>query len=88
MFPAEWRGQAFIAEHGSWDRSEKIGYRVSLVRLSADGTKALGYEVFADGWLRGQEAAGRPVALLPAPDGSLLLSDDGRGAIYRISYTD
>ncbi len=88
QFPAQYRGQAFIAEHGSWDRSSKIGYRVSLVRLSGDGKRALGYEVFADGWLQGEEFSGRPVALLPAPDGSLLLSDDSRGAIYRISYTD
>lgn len=88
MFPEEYRGQVFIAEHGSWDRSEKIGYRVTRVPLSADGTVALGYEVFASGWLVGEEYSGRPVALLPAPDGSLLLSDDHRGAIYRISYTD
>ncbi len=88
QFPAEYRGQAFIAEHGSWDRSSKIGYRVTLVRLSKDGKRALGYEVFADGWLQGEEYSGRPVAFLPAPDGSLLLSDDSRGAIYRISYTD
>jgi glucose/arabinose dehydrogenase len=88
MFPREYRGQVFIAEHGSWDRSEKIGYRVTLARLSADGKTALGYETFASGWLQGEEFSGRPVALLPAPDGSLLLSDDHRGAIYRISYTD
>ena len=87
MFPAEYRGQVFIAEHGSWDRSEKIGYRVTRVPLSADGSAAEGYEVFASGWLAGDEVFGRPVALLPAPDGSLLLSDDQRGVIYRISYT-
>jgi glucose/arabinose dehydrogenase len=88
MFPAEYRGQVFIAEHGSWDRSEKIGYRVTLVRLAADGKQALSYEVFASGWLQGEEFSGRPVDIVPAPDGSLLLSDDHRGAIYRISYTD
>lgn len=88
MFPDEYRGQVFIAEHGSFDRSSKIGYRVSLVRLDETGTRSLGYEVFADGWLVGKKHHGRPVDLLPAPDGSLLLSDDYRGAIYRISYTD
>ncbi|MBT8423263.1 MAG: sorbosone dehydrogenase family protein [Gammaproteobacteria bacterium] len=88
MFPDEYRGQVFIAEHGSWDRSSKIGYRVSMVRLDESGTRSLGYEPFADGWLIGEEHFGRPVALLPAPDGSLLVSDDHRGAIYRISYTD
>lgn len=88
MFPPEYRGQVFIAEHGSWDRSSKTGYRVTMVRLDETGTRSLGYEVFADGWLTGEEYQGRPVALLPAPDGSLLLSDDNRGAVYRISYTD
>jgi glucose/arabinose dehydrogenase len=87
QFPEKWQSRVFVAEHGSWDRSEKIGYRVTVVELSADGRDALGYEVFADGWLEGQEAAGRPVDLLHAPDGSLLLSDDQRGVIYRISYT-
>ncbi|MEO8754288.1 MAG: PQQ-dependent sugar dehydrogenase [Casimicrobiaceae bacterium] len=85
QFPAAYRNQAFIAEHGSWNRSQKIGYRVSLVRLDATG-KALAYEPFADGWLQGQEAWGRPADVLVAPDGSLLVSDDTAGAIYRISY--
>lgn len=88
MFPGQYRGQVLIAEHGSWDRSEKIGYRVSFVPLSTDFRQARGYEVFASGWLRDGEVFGRPVALLPAPDGSVLLSDDYRGAIYRISYTE
>ncbi len=84
MFPASYRDQIFIAEHGSWNRSEPIGYRVSLVRLE-DG-RAAGYEVFAEGWLRAGAAWGRPVDLLVMPDGSLLLSDDKAGAIYRITY--
>jgi len=88
MFPPAYRGQVLIAEHGSWDRSEKIGYRVSRVPLSASADRAEAYEVFAQGWLNNGEVYGRPVALLAAPDGSLLLSDDLRGAIYRISYTD
>ena len=84
MFPAEYRGQGLIAEHGSWNRSRKIGYRVSLVRVE-DG-QAVGYETFVDGWLRNEEVSGRPVDLLQMPDGSVLLSDDQNGVIYRISY--
>ncbi len=85
MFPDEYRNQAFIAEHGSWNRSQKIGYRVTLVRMK-DG-KATGYEVFADGWLKDEAVSGRPVDLLVLDDGSMLLSDDLNGVIYRISYT-
>ena len=84
MFPAEYRNQAFIAEHGSWNRSKKIGYRISLVRL--DGEKAVSYEPFADGWLQGQSVSGRPVDLVVKNDGSLLISDDFAGKIYRVSY--
>ena len=85
MFPDEFKGQAFIAEHGSWNRSEKIGYRVTLVRMER-GNPA-GYEVFAEGWLHDEEVSGRPVDLLVIGDGSMLLSDDQNGVIYRISYT-
>ncbi len=84
MFPPAYRNQVFIAEHGSWNRAKKIGYRVSLVRLQ-DG-KAVSYEPFATGWLQGESAWGRPADLLVLPDGSLLVSDDSAGAIYRISY--
>jgi glucose/arabinose dehydrogenase len=84
MFPEEYRGQIFIAEHGSWNRSTPIGYRVTLIRL--EGDRAVSYEVFAEGWLQGFSAWGRPVDLLVMHDGSLLVSDDHAGAIYRISY--
>jgi glucose/arabinose dehydrogenase len=84
MFPPEYRNQIFIAEHGSWNRSEKIGYRITLV--SRDEGGRLRYSVFAEGWLQGQEAWGRPVDLLVMPDGALLVSDDLAGVIYRISY--
>ena len=84
MFPPGYRGQVFIAEHGSWNRSKPIGYRVSLVRL--EGNRAASYEVFADGWLQGGTAWGRPVDVQEMPDGSLLVSDDKAGRIYRISY--
>ncbi|HVR42414.1 MAG TPA: sorbosone dehydrogenase family protein [Thermoanaerobaculia bacterium] len=84
MFPSEYRNQIFLAEHGSWNRSEKIGYRVMLVRL--DGERAVSYEPFAEGWLEEGEVHGRPVDVLVMPDGALLVSDDEKGAIYRISY--
>jgi glucose/arabinose dehydrogenase len=85
MFPDEYQGQVFIAEHGSWNRSQKIGYRVTLVRMERG--KAVSYEVFADGWLQNEEVSGRPVDLLVIDDGSLLLSDDQNGVIYCIRYT-
>lgn len=85
MFPAPYRNQIFIAEHGSWNRSRKIGYRVTLVRLDESGN-ALAYEPFAEGWLQGEEEWGRPVDVLVMPDGALLVSDDEAGAIYRITY--
>jgi glucose/arabinose dehydrogenase len=86
MWPEIYKNHIFIAEHGSWNRSSKIGYRITLVKL--DGNKAISYEPFIDGWLdeEEQEAWGRPVALLQLPDGSVLISDDKAGAIYRISY--
>ena len=84
-FPPEYQGQIFIAEHGSWNRSKKIGYRVSLVRL--ENGKAVSYETFAEGWLQGQSVSGRPVDLLVLKDGSMLVSDDHAGKIYRIRYT-
>lgn len=84
MFPEEYRNQIFIAEHGSWNRSQPIGYRISLVRLN--GNMAVSYETFADGWLESSGAWGRPVDLLVLPDGSLLVSDDTGNMIYRIKY--
>lgn len=86
MFPAEYQNQVFIAEHGSWNRSEKIGYRVTMVRL--EGNRAVSYEPFAFGWLQGQSVSGRPVDLIVKDDGSMLVSDDLAGKIYRISYDD
>jgi glucose/arabinose dehydrogenase len=86
MFPPEYRGQIFIAEHGSWNRSRKTGYRISLVRLA--GNEAQSYETFAEGWLQGDDVSGRPVDILILHDGSMLVSDDMTGRIYRIRYTD
>jgi glucose/arabinose dehydrogenase len=85
MFPPAYREQILIAEHGSWNRSLKIGYRVMLVRL--EGGRVVSYEPFIEGWLQGQSAWGRPVDVQELPDGSLLVSDDKAGAIYRVTYT-
>jgi glucose/arabinose dehydrogenase len=93
MFPPEYRNQIFIAEHGSWNRSQPQGYRVVVVKL--DGNKAVSYTPFAEGWLEAGGARGRggvgpnwgrPADVLVMPDGALLVSDDERGVIYRISY--
>jgi len=86
MFPKEYRNQIVIAEHGSWNRSEKSGYRITMV--SRDGQGHMRYSVFAEGWLQGQRAWGRPVDVMVMPDGALLVSDDMAGAIYRISYRE
>jgi len=84
MFPAEYRNQIFIAEHGSWNRSEPIGYRLTMVRLA--DSKVQRYEVFAHGWLQKNQILGRPVDIEIMPDGSLLVSDDHGDRIYRITY--
>jgi glucose/arabinose dehydrogenase len=84
QFPASYRNQVFIAEHGSWNRTPPLGYRITLVRFKAN--RAVSYEVFAEGWLQNGISWGRPVDVMALPDGSLLVSDDKAGAIYRISY--
>ena len=84
MFPAEYRNQIFIAEHGSWNRSTPIGYRITVVQL--ENNKAVSYKPFAEGWLQRGQPWGRPVDVLVMPDGALLVSDDEAGAIYRIRY--
>jgi hypothetical protein len=84
QFPAEYRHSIFIAEHGSWNRSAPIGYR--LTRVAVSGGKVVRSEIFAEGWLQDRSAWGRPVDVEVMPDGSLLVSDDHAGAIYRITY--
>jgi glucose/arabinose dehydrogenase len=84
MFPEKYRGGVFIAEHGSWNRSAPIGYRVTFVKI--ENGRATSYEPFASGWLKGSTASGRPADVLVMPDGALLVSDDKAGRIYRISY--
>jgi glucose/arabinose dehydrogenase len=84
QFPAAFQNTALIAQHGSWNRSTPIGYRIMQVKL--DGDKVTSYEPFVTGWLKDDgKVTGRPVDLQWAPDGSLLVSDDQEGAIYRIS---
>ncbi len=85
MFPEKYRGALFIAEHGSWNRSKPVGYRIAVAFPAADGT--VEHEVFADGWLSGSSAWGRPVDVQELPDGSLLVSDDAADRIYRITYS-
>jgi glucose/arabinose dehydrogenase len=84
QFPAEYRNAIFIAEHGSWDRSKKIGYRIAVVKVQ--NGRLVRNDIFAEGWLQQETEWGRPVDVLVAPDGSLLVSDDSAGAIYRIRY--
>ncbi len=86
MFPAEYLGSVFIAEHGSWNRTPPAGYRISIVTLEENAGAR--YEAFAEGWLRGGRVSGRPVDIALYSDGSLLVSDDHAGLIYRITYTD
>jgi glucose/arabinose dehydrogenase len=85
QFPAAYQNQAFVAQHGSWNRSKPIGYRIMVVKLNGD--RVTGYDEFASGWLKSNgDVAGRPVDLQLLQDGSMLVSDDQEGAIYRISY--
>ena len=87
MFPAKWRGGIFSAQHGSWNRTTPVGARVMFTPVNADGS-AGETTVFADGWLDEEtgEYRGRPVDVAQYLDGSLLVSDDKAGAIYRIWY--
>ncbi len=84
QFPADYRGAILVAEHGSWNRSRKAGYRVMVVRL--DGSKVLSYQPLLTGFEQNQRAWGRPADVQPLPDGSVLVSDDLAGAVYRITY--
>lgn len=87
MFPAEYQNQIILAEHGSWNRSKKNGYKLGLAKMDANG-KVVSYTAFASGWMDDatQKVWGRPVDVLVMPDGSMLVSDDQAGVIYRISY--
>lgn len=84
QFPAAYRGAAIIAEHGSWNRTKKSGYRVMTVRLK--GSQVVSYEPLVTGFMRDEKAWGRPADVQMLPDGSLLISDDLAGAVYRLTY--
>jgi glucose/arabinose dehydrogenase len=88
MFPAEYHNQILIAKHGSWNRSKKSGYVISLEKMDLN-SNVIGEETFASGWLddASQEVWGRPVDVQELPDGSLLISDDMANVIYRVSYS-
>ena len=81
MFPTEYKNQIIIAEHGSWNRRDPIGYKVSLVNPHKRS-----YTDLVAGWLVAGESWGRPVDILELPDGSVLISDDLNNAIYRLAY--
>ena len=88
MFPEEYRGDAFVAFHGSWNRSKRTGYKVVRVKFK-DGRPVGGYDDFCVGWMLGEdvkEVWGRPVGLLVQADGSLLVVDDGANCVWRIAY--
>ena len=85
QFPEQYHHALFVAEHGSWNRSSKVGYQVSVITTDADGNAQ--HRPFVTGWLKGQKDWGRPNDVLLAPDGSLLISDDKADRIYRVRYT-
>jgi len=83
-FPPQYDGVAFVAQHGSWNRSKKSGYQVVSLTFNADGT--ISEAPFASGFVRDEKASGRPVDVAEGPDGALYVSDDFTGSIYRIAY--
>lgn len=88
MFPEEYRGSAFAALHGSWNRSRRTGYKIISIPFK-NGRLQGGYEDFLTGWMLGEdkrEVWGRPVGLLVLPDGSMLITDDGANKIWRVTY--
>ena len=88
MFPEEYRGDAFVAMHGSWNRSKLTGYKIARVRFK-DGRPVGGYDDFVTGWMLNDDSLdvwGRPAGLLVLTDGSMLIADDGGRRIWRVSY--
>ena len=86
MFPPEYKNAIFIARHGSWNRSTKLGGDVVMMKLKEDGSVA-SFEPFMTGFLENNNYNGRPVDVQPMPDGSLLVSDDWNGTIWRVTYS-
>jgi glucose/arabinose dehydrogenase len=88
MFPDEYRGDAFVALHGSWNRTQRTGYKIIRIRFK-NGKPVGGYDDFITGWMLGpdnRDVWGRPVGLLELRDGSLLITDDGANKIWRVTY--
>jgi glucose/arabinose dehydrogenase len=88
MFPGEYRGDAFGALHGSWNRSKRTGYKIIRIRFK-DGHPVGGYDDFVTGWMPNEDSRnvwGRPVGLLVLKDGSMLIADDGGNKIWRVTY--
>jgi glucose/arabinose dehydrogenase len=86
QFPAEYQGRLFVSFHGSWNRTDRTGYKIVSIPFE-DGQPSGPPEDFLAGWLAGPNVWGRPVGVVQAPDGALLVSDDAEGVIYRISYS-
>lgn len=84
QFPAAYKKQLFVAEHGSWNRSKKSGYKIGLAWI--ENNKVNRYETFISGFMKDEKTYGRPAAILELPDGSLLISDDFAHQIYRVTY--
>jgi glucose/arabinose dehydrogenase len=88
MFPSEYRNDAFVALHGSWNRAKRTGYKIIRIRFK-NGKPVGGYDDFLTGWMLGEdkpEVWGRPVGLLVLKDGSMLITDDGANKIWRVTY--
>ena len=88
MFPEEYRGDAFVALHGSWNRTNRTGYKIIRIKLKG-GKPVGGYDDFLTGWMLGEdkpEVWGRPVDLLVLKDGSMLVTDDGSNKVWRLTY--
>jgi glucose/arabinose dehydrogenase len=88
MFPREYQGDAFVALHGSWNRTQRTGYKLIRIRFK-NGKPVGGYDDFVTGWMtdpKSRDVWGRPVGLLVLPDGSMLITDDGARKIWRVTY--
>ncbi|MDB2645675.1 PQQ-dependent sugar dehydrogenase [Pseudomonadales bacterium] len=86
QFPAQYKNALFVAERGSWNRSSKVGYQLTVMTMDAAGKPV--YEPFIYGWLEGEEAWGRPNDVLQTKEGHLLVSDDTAGAVYLVRYNN
>eukprot|EP01089_Gocevia_fonbrunei_P003486 TRINITY_DN1346_c0_g1_i1.p1 TRINITY_DN1346_c0_g1~~TRINITY_DN1346_c0_g1_i1.p1 ORF type:complete len:123 (-),score=11.68 TRINITY_DN1346_c0_g1_i1:4-372(-) len=86
MFPSSYTNQAFICEHGSWNRKEPSGYRVMMASLHDDNISVSKYKPFVSGFIQDGQVKGRPVDVLQLHDGSVLVSDDYAHKVYRVTY--